>query len=90
MSPRFGDDFVNWRSSTGGDDTGLGLVNFAMFPHLEHPDMPHNTMASALEWAAGMAPVPCYAIDDATGIRVVDGTLDVISEGHWKLLDPAS
>ena len=26
-----------------------------------------------------------YAIDDETAIKVVDGTVEVISEGHWKL-----
>jgi hypothetical protein len=26
-----------------------------------------------------------YAIDDETAIKVVDGTVEVVSEGHWKL-----
>jgi dipeptidase E len=30
--------------------------------------------------------VPAYAIDDETAIKVVDGTVEVVSEGHWKLL----
>jgi dipeptidase E len=30
-------------------------------------------------------PKPAYAIDDQTAIQVVDGAVDVISEGHWKL-----
>jgi len=30
-------------------------------------------------------PVPGYAIDDETAIRVVDGTIEVVSEGNWKL-----
>jgi len=29
---------------------------------------------------------PAYAIDDETAFKVVDGTVEVISEGHWKLL----
>jgi len=29
--------------------------------------------------------VPGYAIDDETAIRVVDGTIEVVSEGNWKL-----
>jgi dipeptidase E len=41
-------------------------------------------MAEAEPWAAGIAG-PAYAIDDETAIRVVDGTVDVISEGRWKL-----
>ena len=33
-------------------------------------------------------PVPTYAIDDETAIKVTDGTVDVVSEGQWKLLTP--
>ena len=42
-------------------------------------------MANAERWAGGLSG-PAYAIDDETAIRVVDGTVDVVSEGHWKLL----
>jgi dipeptidase E len=35
-------------------------------------------------WAAGLSG-PAYAIDDETAIKVVDGTVEVVSEGHWKL-----
>ena len=83
MTPRIGEDFVHWRPPTGADET-LGFVDFAIFPHLDHPMLPENTMADAERWAATM-PMPCYAIDDATGIRVVDGAVDVISEGAWRL-----
>lgn len=83
MSPSIGKDFVRWKPPTGGDET-LGLVDFAMFPHLDHPALPENTMADAERWAAGMR-VPCYAIDDQTAIKVTDGAIEVISEGNWKL-----
>jgi len=33
-------------------------------------------------------PVPTYAIDDQTAIKVVDGQVEVISEGHWKRFMP--
>jgi len=83
MAPNIGEDFIGWRSPTGGDQT-LGLVDFAIFPHLDHEMLPKNTMADAEKWAAGMS-VPAYAIDDETAIKVVDGEVEVISEGHWKL-----
>jgi dipeptidase E len=86
MAPRIGEDFGHWRPPTGGDAC-LGFVPFAIFPHLDNPALPDNTMASAERWA-GTMPMPCYAIDDATGIRVVEGAVDVITEGHWKLLNP--
>jgi len=86
MTPRIGEDFKVW-NPPGGGDRALGIVDFSIFPHVDHPDLPENTMAAAEEWAAGLSN-PAYAIDDDTAIRVVDGTVDVISEGHWKLFTP--
>ena len=83
MTPRIGQDFVRWTPPTGGDET-LGLVDFSIFPHLDHEDMPDNSMAGAEGWAAGLS-VPAYAIDDQTAIKVTDDDVDVVSEGHWKL-----
>jgi dipeptidase E len=42
-------------------------------------------LAEAEQWAAGISG-PAYAIDDQTAIKVVDGTIEVVSEGHWKQL----
>jgi dipeptidase E len=83
MAPNIGENFVRWKPPTGGDKT-LGVVGFSMFPHLDHDDLPENTMADAEKWATGMQ-VPGYAIDDQTAIKVTDGTVEVVSEGHWKL-----
>jgi len=83
MTPRIGEYFVGWEPPTGGDNT-LGVVDFSIFPHLDNPGLPGNTMAAAERWAAGIAG-STYAIDDETAIRVVDGAVDVVSEGHWKL-----
>ena len=85
MTPRIGEDFVIWTPPGGGDEA-LGLVEFSIFPHVENPDLPTNTMAAAERWAAGLSN-SAYAIDDATAIRVVDGEIDVVSEGHWRLFD---
>ena len=46
-----------------------------------------NTLATAERWVAGLSN-PAYAIDDETAIKVVDGTIEVVSEGEWKLLTP--
>jgi dipeptidase E len=86
MTPRIGEDFVQWKPPGGGDEA-LGIVDFSIFPHLDHPALTENTMANAERWAAGLS-CPAYAIDDETAIKVVDGTVEVISEGHWKLLTP--
>jgi dipeptidase E len=86
MTPNIGEDFVHWKPPTGGDET-LGMVGFSIFPHLDHEDLPENTMADAERWAAGMS-VPGYAIDDQTALKVIDGVVEVVSEGHWRLFMP--
>jgi dipeptidase E len=86
MTPRIGEDFVEWRPPAGEGDATLGLVDFAIFPHLDHPDLPHNRMANAERWAEALT-VPAYAIDDQTAIKVTDAGPEVISEGHWRLFE---
>jgi dipeptidase E len=86
MTPSIGEDFVHWTPPAGGDET-LGVVGFSIFPHLDNEDLPDNSMADAERWAARM-PVPAYAIDDQTAIKVTDGAVEVVSEGHWKLFTP--
>jgi dipeptidase E len=92
MTPQIGEDFVSWKPPAGisidGDKT-MGMVDFSIFPHLDNPDLPDNKMANAERWAAGM-PLPVYAIDDETAIKVADGAVEVISEGHWKHFVPKS
>jgi dipeptidase E len=72
------------RNQPTGSDEALGLVDFALFPHLDHERFPENSLANLERWAAGVK-VPAYLIDDQTAIKVVDGAVDVVSEGHWKL-----
>jgi dipeptidase E len=84
MTPRIGEDFKVW-NPPGGGDAALGLVDFSIFPHVDHPDLPENPMGEAERWAAGLGN-PAYAIDDDTAIRVVDDAVDVVSEGTWKQL----
>ena len=83
MTPRIGQEFVQWTPLTGNDST-LGIVDFSICPHLAPDGMPGNSMAAAEKWAAKI-PNPAYAIDDETAIKVTDGVVEVVSEGHWKL-----
>ncbi len=68
-------------------DRGLGMVDFALLPHLDHVHHPESSTAN-VERMAAEVPVPTYGIDDETAIKVVDGAVEVISEGHWKLFTP--
>lgn len=54
MAPRVGEAFVETKPSATGDDKGLGIVDFSIFPHLDYPDFPENSMAHAEQWAAGL------------------------------------
>ena len=83
MAPQVGDEFIEMKPPITGADVALGVVDFAIFPHLDHPGFDENTMACAEQWAARIA-CPGYAIDDQTAIKVVDGRAEVVSEGHWR------
>ncbi len=52
LTPRIGEDFMSWPIPGGSDET-LGLVDFAIFPHLDHPALPENKMADAERWGRG-------------------------------------
>ncbi|CAN5212696.1 hypothetical protein BH09ACT2_BH09ACT2_11910 [soil metagenome] len=86
MTPCIGTEFVGWQPPSG-DDTTLGVVDFSICPHLTTGELPGNSMAAAEKWAEGMGR-SCYAIDDQTAITVVDDSVGVVSEGHWRHFSP--
>lgn len=83
MTPRIGSSFVHWPYAP--DDRTLGVVDFSIFPHLNA--FPTNTLADAQRWAVDIN-TPAYAIDEQTALKVVNDTVEVISEGTWKLFTP--
>jgi dipeptidase E len=83
---RFGTTYGNHTLPTGSDEC-LGIVDFAIHPHLEHESFPENSLMN-LEHLASALPVPSYLIDDNTAIKVTDMSIEVISEGQWKLYTP--
>ncbi len=92
VTPTFGEAYDDWfcreppapaTNLPVADDRALGLVDFSIFPHVDIERSPQNSMPNAEIWAARRTN-PTYAIDDQTAIKVVDGKVDVISEGHWK------
>ncbi|MFX4307072.1 peptidase E [Exiguobacterium sp. A1_3_1] len=85
LTPRIGTDFVEWKKTPEQSDATLGLVDFSIFPHLDHPQLPDNHLQVAESWAETLTN-PAYAIDDATAIRVIGSNVDVISEGKWVQL----
>jgi dipeptidase E len=87
-TPDFGGETYDDSEPLTGSDRALGLVGFSVYPHLEREDMSDTSLANIERWAAGI-PVPAYAIDDQTAIKVVDDTVEVVSEGDWKLFTPS-
>lgn len=79
LTPRIGADFVEW--AVPGDDRGLGLVDFSIFPHLGME--PENLTLDAERWAADLA-AEAYALDDESAIVVDGNRVDVVSEGTWR------
>ena len=70
-------------------DQGLGLVDFALLPHLDHESHPESSRAN-VERMAAEVPVPTYGIDDQTALKVLDGAVEVVSEGRWRLFTSGS
>ena len=62
---------------------GAGFTDFALIPHANHKERPDASFAGAPKWAAKL-PVPVYAIDDQTAIKVIGDSVEVVSEGEWK------
>jgi dipeptidase E len=88
-TPDFGGTTYDDTKLLTGSDDALGLVDFSVFPHLDREDgHPQAPLAEIEAWAAGLS-VPAYVIDDETAITVVDGNLDVVTEGRWLLIPPA-
>ena len=68
-------------------DKCLGIVDFAIHPHLDYPTFPDNSMENYEKLAATLS-MPSYLIDDQTAIKVIDDSIEVVSEGKWKLVTP--
>ena len=77
---------------TGSDqaregDRALGLVDFALRVHLDREGFDDSSMTEVEKWASAI-PVPTYAIDDQSAVRVAGDAVDVVSEGTWRLFAP--
>jgi dipeptidase E len=84
VTPDFGETYDGAHPPVGSDQA-LGLVDFTLHPHLDDVDMPDASLPNLERWAAERH-APAYLIDDQTAIKVVDGAVNVVSEGHWRLV----
>lgn len=67
-------------------DKCLGILDFAIHPHFGHEWFPDKSLAN-IEKLASTLPMPSYAIDDQTAIKIIDEEVTVVSEGNWKLIN---
>jgi dipeptidase E len=79
---RYGTTYGNHKLPAESDKS-LNMVDFALHPHLDHEWFPDNSLAN-LEKLAAKLPMTSYLIDDQTALKVTDGNVEVVSEGHWK------
>ena len=68
----------------------LGFVDFLFRPHWGKPSPKYDHLnEESVREAYKVLQKPIYLLDDETGIKIVDGQLEVISEGKWLLVDKA-
>lgn len=77
------DEYDETAPPNASSDKTLGLVALALRPHLDADYFPAASLANMEHWAAKVDE-PLYAFDDQTAIKVVDGEVEVVSEGQWR------
>ncbi|MDO8461142.1 MAG: Type 1 glutamine amidotransferase-like domain-containing protein [bacterium] len=70
-------------SSGTKKDVGLGIVNLSIVPHINSKHFPERTFKRVFKESRKI-PYPVYAIDDNTALKIIDGKVEVVSEGDWK------
>jgi dipeptidase E len=68
------------------DVEGLNYVDFYFLPHLNSPHFPLLTEENIRKATKDMTK-KVYAADDQTALKIVDGKIDVISEGKWFVIN---
>ena len=65
---------------------GLGVVDFYFLPHLNSPYFPERMEDNIREAAKEFPGKKIYALDDQSALKVVDGKIEVASEGKYIVL----
>lgn len=68
------------------DGKGLHLVNFYIRPHFNSPDFP-KANEEYLREKAKEVPETIYALDDQSALKVIDGVVEIVSEGKTLVLN---
>ncbi len=65
---------------------GLGLVDFYFLPHLDSQWFPKLREDFIRKTTAGISE-KIYAMDDNSALKVIDGVVEVVSEGKWFVIN---
>ena len=68
------------------DMPALGLVDFYFLPHLNSPYFKKVTGEHVRQWASGIKEA-VYALDDQSALKIVDGKIEIISEGKYSVFN---
>jgi dipeptidase E len=63
-------------------EEALGLVDLYVRPHFNSPHFPH-ARENFLKEVAKDLDVPLYALDDESALKVVNGKVEIVSEGSY-------
>ncbi len=68
------------------NEAALGFVDFYIRPHLNSPHFP-KVRKEYLEEIAKTIPKTIYALDDESAVKIVDGKVEIVTEGEYLILN---
>ncbi len=69
-----------------GNEKGLGIFDFSILPHLNSDYFAH-LRTPLIRSLAEKFPHAVYALDDSSALKIIDGEIEVISEGDFLKLE---
>ena len=67
-------------------EEALGLVDLYVRPHFNSPHFPQANKATLTE-IAKQIPTVIYGLDDMSALKIVDGKVEIVSEGEYLILN---
>lgn len=67
------------------EEKALGFVPLYIRPHLNSAHFPHARKEYLVEVAKGLD-MPLYGLDDNSALKIIDGKVEVVSEGEYVQL----
>jgi dipeptidase E len=83
------DDYYEKAVRDEASAESLKLANLVFRSHLNSDFFP-RVRKEFLEQIVDKLPAPLYALDDNSALKIVDGNIEVVTEGEWLKLDPAN